>query len=433
MCAVSAREPATKATARKAASPAVAAAPKSALPPQWVAHPLPDGTPLTANAVVLMDVASGRVLWEYNPHKRMYPASLTKMMTGLLTSESPDLERVCCASALAAKTGESSIALQPREPLKLRQVLQASLIKSANDATVMAAEAVGGSVPQFVQMMNNRAAAMGLRDTHFANPHGLHNPNHYSSAADLCTIARAGLQVPAFNQIVGTREAFIPWQGKSWMRKLVNRNRLLLAWPRCDGVKTGYTKYAGRCLAASATQGDWRLLCVVLKCKNSWLDARNVLQWGFRSFTHAPVATTDKLYRVRVHHGASRTVMARPERNLYVVLGAGETAPVAAASRAAAVAPIAAGQAVGTLVVGEGQQEQTVRLLATTAVPESLWGRLTDHKIPQILALLLVLAAAGVLAHGASAKAARARRRRIQARKRETDSRGQSHRQRKAG
>lgn len=422
-----------KAPVRKAASPAVATAAKPALPPQFVPHPLPDGTPITASAAILMDAASGRVLWEYNPHKRMYPASLTKMMTGLIAAESPDLEKVYCASKLAATTGESSIALQQGEPLKLRQVLRASLIKSANDATVMVAESVGGSVPQFVQMMNNRAAAMGLRDTHFANPHGLHSPNHYSSAADLCAIARAGLQVPAFEQIVGTREAVIPWQGKPWMRKLTNRNRLLLRWKQCDGVKTGYTKYAGRCLAASATEGDWRLVCVVLKCKDSWHDAQSLLQWGFRSFNHAPVAQADQSYKVRVRRGRAGVVMARPERGLYVVLGRGETAPVAVQSRPASVAPIAVGQPVGTLTVGEGQQEQTVRLLATTAVPESLWARLCDIRIPQILALLLVLVAAGVLVYGTSTKAAGARRRRLAARKRKTDRRRESDSQRKAG
>lgn len=418
---------------KKAATAAVATTGRPAPPPQWVPHHLPDGTPITASAAILVDAATGRVLWEYNADKRMYPASLTKMMSGLLAAESRDLDKVCSASKLAATTGESSIALQQGEPLKLRQVLQASLIKSANDATVMLAETVGGSVPQFVQMMNNRAAAMGLRDTHFVNPHGLHAANHYSTAADLCKIARAALQLPAFEQIVGTRETVIPWQGKAWMRKLVNRNRLLLRWPKCDGVKTGYTKHAGRCLAASASEGDWRLICVVLKSKDSWHDAQSLLQWGFRSFRHVPVAQTDKLYRVRVKRGQARQVMARPERNVYVVLAEGETPPVAVQSRTAPVAPLAVGQPVGTLVVGEGQQEQTVRLLATTAVPESLWARLCDIKIPQILALLLVLAAAGVLVHGASAKTARARRRRLEARKRNADHRRKSDGQRKAG
>lgn len=411
----------------------VAKVAKAPAPPQWVPHPLPDGTLITAEAAILMDADSGRVLWEYHSDRRMYPASLTKMMTGLLAAESPHLDRVFQASAVAAATGESSIALAAGESLKLREVLEASLIKSANDATVMVAEAVGGTVPQFVALMNARAATLGLRGTHFANPHGLHNAAHYSTAADLGAIARAGMLNPTFARIVGTRETTIPWAGKPWRRKLVNRNRLLLRWPQCDGVKTGYTRQAGRCLAASASVNGRRLLCVVLKCKDSWQDAQNVLQWGFRSYTHQCVASRATLYEVGVKRGKTRRVAARPERDLYVVLAPGETAPPVLQERKAAVAPIASGQPVGTLTVGAGAQAQSVRLLAIAAVPESLWARLCDLKLPQISTALLVLLAAGVLVHGAGAKAARARRRRLAARKRTSDRPGQSDDQRRTG
>jgi D-alanyl-D-alanine carboxypeptidase len=387
---------------------------------------------ITAAAAILVDVESGRVLWEYNADKRMYPASLTKMMTGLLVAESGDLERVCVASKNAASTGESSIALQPNEPLKLRQVLQASLIKSANDATVMLAEAVGGSVPQFVAMMNNRAAAMGLRGTHFVNPHGLHAADHYSTAADLAKIARAGLQNPEFRRIVGTRETMIPWQGKTWMRKLTNRNRLLLRWDECDGVKTGYTRHAGRCLAASSTINGWPLVCVVLKCKDSWRDAQNLLQWGYRSYSRQLLVPANEVYQVPVRRGTARRVAARPERPLFAVLKPGEVAPTVVRSRKPCVAPIAEGQVVGTVSVSGGDGAQTVRLLATAEVPKSLWARLCDIKLPQILAALLVLPAAGVLVYGASSKAARARRRRLKARKREAYRPRKSNDQRRA-
>ncbi|MHB8996038.1 MAG: D-alanyl-D-alanine carboxypeptidase family protein [Armatimonadota bacterium] len=415
-----------------APAPAIAKAPAAPKPPQFVEHPLPDGTMITAAAAILVDVESGRVLWEYNADKRMYPASLTKMMTGLLVAESGDLERVCVASKAAANTGESSIALQANEPLKLRQVLQASLIKSANDATVMLAEAVGGSVPQFVAMMNNRAAAMGLRGTHFVNPHGLHAADHYSTAADQVKIARVALQNEEFRRIVGTRETMIPWQGKTWMRKLINRNRLLLRWDECDGVKTGYTRQAGRCLAASSTVKGWPLLCVVLKSKDSSGDAQRLLQWGYRSYSRELVVPANALYEVRVSKGAARHITARPERPLYVVLKAGEAAPEVVRSRKPSVAPIALGQVVGTVSVSGAGEAQTARLLATAEVPRSLWARLCDIKLPQILATLLVVPAAGVLVYGASSKAARARRRRLQARKRKAHRPRKSNDQRRA-
>lgn len=379
---------------------------------------------LSAQAAILIDADSGRVLWEHNSHQRMYPASLTKMMTGLLASESGTLDQVYRASKDAAHTGESSIALAEGEPLKLRQVLEASLIKSANDATVMLAESVGGSVPAFVQMMNNRAAAMGLIDTHFMNPHGLHDIGHYSSAADLCEIARVGMRNPVFAGIVGTRETLIPWAGKPWMRKLVNRNRLLLRWQYCDGIKTGYTRHAGRCLAASATENGWRLICVVLKCKDSWADAQTLLQWGFDTYQRQCLAQAGTQYQVRVRRGVKRLATARPERDLFLVLGAGETAPQVTSVSVRAAAPIKAGQAVGLLRVRTGREEQQVRLLATEDVPESLWARVCDTKLPHVGLAGLFCLAAGVLVHGARTKAARSRRRRLQARKREIDNRG---------
>lgn len=395
-------------------------------------HALPDGSKISAEAAILLDAASGRVLWEYEPHRRMYPASLTKMMSGLLAAESGSLDRRCVASAAAAATGESSIALQPGEALTLRQVLQGSLIKSANDATVMLAESVGGSVPGFVTMMNDRAAVMGLRDTHFANPHGLHDPAHYSSAADLGEIARAVLATPDLARIVGTREAVIPWQGKPWMRKLLNRNRLLLHWSECDGVKTGYTRQAGRCLAASAGVSGWQLVCVVLKCHNSWDDARTLLQYGFHNYTRTPVVRTQDVYRVAVQRGRERYVRAHPQRNVYAVLGRGEEPPQATLDARAAVAPITPGQAVGVLTVGAAAAEST-QLVADAAVPLSVWARICDIKLPQAASICLVALAAGVLTHGASAKTARARRRRLQARKRDAGRPGEGDDQRAVG
>ncbi|MEN6644811.1 MAG: D-alanyl-D-alanine carboxypeptidase family protein [Armatimonadia bacterium] len=393
------------------------------------AVPYADGPGLpaiSAEAAILMDADSGRVLFERHSDRRMYPASLTKMMTGLLACESGDLQRIHQASKTAAETGESSIALTAGEPLKLEQVLQASLIKSANDATVMVAECVGGSVPAFVEMMNNRAAAMGLRGTHFANPHGLHRADHYSTAADLCELARQALQNESFAAIVGTRDTCIPWAGKPWMRKLVNRNRLLLSWNECDGVKTGYTRQAGRCLAASASRDGWRLVCVVLKCGNSWTDARTLLEWGFSKYQRTCIARADDVYNLRVRRGAVGKVSARPERDVFVILDQAEPAPKAVVAKGRCEAPIMPGQVVGTLQVTYAGKVQQVRLLALEEVPLSLWARLCNMKLPQAGTCGLVFLAAGVLLHGAGSKAARARRRRVKARRRKTDTSGSS-------
>jgi len=373
---------------------------------------------IAAEAAIVVDLDTGLELWSKNADTRMYPASLTKMMTGLLAVESGRLDQVFTASKVAAQTGESSIGLQPGEPLTLEQVLEGSLIKSANDATVMVAESVAGSVPAFVAMMNERARAMGLPGTHFTNPHGLHNAEHVSTAADLAQIARAAMLNDTFARIVGTRETVIPWRGKPWMRKLVNRNRLLLRWDQCDRVKTGYTRQAGRCLAASATLDGWRLICVVLKCRDSWSDAQTLLEWGPLNYQRQRVVRAREIYRVRVHRGARRFVEARPVHDLYAIGRIGECLSPAAQQHGTCEAPVSIGQTVGRLTTSGGA---AVNLVAIEAVPLSLWARLSAVKVPQVGAGLAVLLAAGVLLHGAGAKTARTRRRRLAAREREAD------------
>jgi D-alanyl-D-alanine carboxypeptidase len=383
---------------------------------------------LSSWAAVLLDGETGEVLYQWRSGVRMYPASLTKMMTGLLTAERGSLAQTITASKLAASTGESSIALKEGEQLTLEQLLEGSLIKSANDATVACAEAVGGTVPQFVDQMNQRALQIGMTGTHFCNPHGLHNPAHYSTAMDLGRLAWVAMQNPQFASIVGTRETVIPWPGKPWARKLVNRNRLLLRWDKCDGVKTGYTRQAGRCLAASATENDWRLVCVVLRCKNSWQDAQNLLQWGFSHFRHVRLVAGGRPdFRVPVRYGVRKTVVARAAGDLGVRLKPGETAPELHLSRRSAAAPVTMGAEVGKAWIEWEGQRREVRLLACEEIPRSLWGTIASLRLPEMGVAALVAVAAGVLLHGAGTKTARTRRRRLAARRRKADPSGPRH------
>ncbi len=364
----------------------------------------------------------------------MYPASLTKMMSGLLAVEHGDLDRRVTASKVAAETGESSIALTVGEELTVRQVLQASLIKSANDATVMLAEAVGGSVDGFVAQMNARAAALGMTGTHFTNPHGLHHPQHYSTARDLGRLAWEGMRHPEFAEIVRTRETTIPWPGKPWARKLVSRNRLLLRWDACDGVKTGYTRQAGRCLAASATRNDWRLICVVLNCRDSWKDAQTLLEWGFGHFRHVRLAAAGVPdYRVPVRWGRRDSVVARAEDDLVANVPLDQTPPTLQQSNDDLRAPVTMGEPVGWLWFEQDGVQRRVRLLACEDVPRSLWGSVAALRLPQIGLLTLVGLALGVLLHGAGTKTARTRRRRLAARERGTHPARESNGGRRSG
>ncbi len=246
--------------------------------------------PITARAALLADAASGKILWALNPHLRCYPASLTKIMTALLIMERGNLEDWVTVPKEAAFTGESSMALKEGERVQLRDLLNAILVRSANDACVAAAIHLAGSVEQFVVWMNEKAQELGMTNTHFVNPHGLHDPQHYTTANDLLLLTRAALSFPLFRQIVAQREIVIAPTGKSALRHYWNRNKLLTQYPGCDGVKTGYTVPAKRCFVASATRNGWQLIAIVLGSDDHFRDASILLDYGFNNFARLILA-----------------------------------------------------------------------------------------------------------------------------------------------
>jgi len=287
--------------------------------------------PVGAGAWVVMDADSGRVLAGRNVDHKMFPASTTKTMTGLLAVESNRLNEVVTISANPPQVGESSVHLLQNEKFRLHDLLRAAMIKSANDSCVAIAEAVSGSEKSFVALMNRRARELGARNTHFANPHGLHDAGHFTTARDLALIARAAMRLPAFEAVARARESSIHGNWKIGPeRPLYNRNRLLFRWAQCDGVKTGYTRQAGKCLIASATRRDprtgrsWRLIAVVLKSRDTYSDAYNALvHAGFKRFEPRVVLQkTRDLQPPPLPDG--RQLQVRVPRNLSVPLAAGE-------------------------------------------------------------------------------------------------------------
>jgi D-alanyl-D-alanine carboxypeptidase (penicillin-binding protein 5/6) len=296
--------------------------------------------PIHAGAIlspswILMDADSGRVLAAKNADKKMFPASTTKTMTALLAVESGAMNRVFRIGAAPPKIGEASVYLMAGEKFKLRDLVKAALIRSANDSCVAIAEAVSGTSPQFIKLMNKRARELGARNTRFQNPHGLHHPQHYTTARDLALIARRAMQIPEFARIAKMRETNIHGNWKAGAtRVLLNRNRLLFRWDLCDGVKTGYTKQAGPCLIASATQRDssgrpWRLIAVVLQSPETWSDAYNLLlHEGFRKYLPHTVARPGQKFALPASKGAgvrqAASIEARVSRAVRVPVREGE-------------------------------------------------------------------------------------------------------------
>ncbi|MBP2645781.1 MAG: Serine-type D-Ala-D-Ala carboxypeptidase [Firmicutes bacterium] len=255
---------------------------------QAVALAVPSVPAISAEASVLIDAKTGKVLFGKEQHKVMYPASTTKMMTLLLALEKGNLSSTVIVSPRAARCEESSLGLQAGDQLSLRQMVTGMMVVSGNDAAEAVAEHVGGSIEGFAAMMNEKAQQLGLENTHFSNPHGLPDPvNHYSTAMDLATIAAYGLKNPDFARIVSLREYDFTFNNRPGVHHVVTTNRFLKTFPGATGVKTGYTEAAGDCLVASAKRGNVELIAVLLNDDERWEDAANLMEYGFKVMAEA--------------------------------------------------------------------------------------------------------------------------------------------------
>jgi D-alanyl-D-alanine carboxypeptidase (penicillin-binding protein 5/6) len=239
---------------------------------------------ISAQAAVLIDVSSGRILFAKEPDVRLPIASLTKIMTAIVAIEHGDLNDMVKASKNAVGVEGSSIFLRLGEELSLEDLLYGLMLRSGNDAAVAIAEHVGGSVEGFVYLMNEKARILGLENTHFMNPHGLDHPEHYSTARDLAILTSYALKNPTFQKIVSTQVKTAPLADEAWDRKWFNKNKMLRMYQGADGVKTGYTRLAKRCLVSSATRNERQLAVVVINDGNDWNDSARLLDYGFQEY-----------------------------------------------------------------------------------------------------------------------------------------------------
>jgi D-alanyl-D-alanine carboxypeptidase len=253
---------------------------------------------VASNAVAhtLLDVTSNRIIDEKNGEKQMRIASLTKVMTAIVAIEHGLIsERVTVSKQAYAKEG-SSLYLKLGETMSLRDLLYGLMLRSGNDAAVAIAEHVGGSLEGFVFMMNNKAEMIGLSQTHFANPHGLDDSNqHYSTSNDMAKLTSYALKNPVFREIVRTKSIRVDNPNEQWDYKWYNKNKLLNLYKGADGVKTGYTKLAKRCLISSATREDRQLVVVTLNDPTDWVDHIRLFEYGFEQIQENPSIYTPSL------------------------------------------------------------------------------------------------------------------------------------------
>lgn len=245
---------------------------------------------VSASSAVLIEAESGRVLYEKDADKRRPMASTTKIMTALVALENADLDMSVKIPMEAVGIEGSSVYLTEGETLTLRELLYALMLRSANDAAAAIAIAVGGSVSDFSEMMNEKAEEMGLTDTHFDNPHGLDSEEHYTTARELALITAEALKNEVFREIVSTYKKLLPLGNVPDRRLVVNHNRLLRTYEGCIGVKTGFTKKDGRCLVSAAERDGVTLIAVTLNAPNDWSDHKRMLDNGFTSVKRVKIS-----------------------------------------------------------------------------------------------------------------------------------------------
>lgn len=253
---------------------------------------------VSAEAAILTD-ENGTVLWSRNADRRMAPASTTKIMTALtVLSDGTDTEAFVSVPAEAVGVEGSSVYLYEGEVLTVRQLLDAVLMESANDAAAALAAAAASSAAAFVSRMNALCAEMGLKDTHFVNPHGLDDSAHYTTARELAAIARAAMGYELFSETVRTYKKEIPLKAGEGVRLLINHNKLLKTLDGCIGIKTGYTKKAGRCLVSACERSGVRLYCVTLSAPDDWRDHTALYEWGFSRVASVTLTEAGEQYAV---------------------------------------------------------------------------------------------------------------------------------------
>ena len=347
---------------------------------------------VNAKAALLVDAEIGTVLYSKNETKKMYPASITKVVTALLVLEAVErgelsMDQLITASEEAFFDMEwdgSNAGIEPGEEMRLKDLLYCILLVSANEACNIVAEAVDGSVSAFVARMNSRVQELGCQNTHFTNTHGLHNADHYTTAWDIYLIAREAIQNETFMTICNTLAYDVPPTNRNGSRELHTSNSLISNWrilgylyDGAEGIKTGTTEEAGHCLLSSAVRSSRRLICVVLGCEGSGVDIQcypdsaNLYDYGFDNFSTKTILTEEELI-------AEVPVELSKETNYVVVHPATDATAIlpndvdpatlertVTFTQDVAYAPIAKGDVLGEITLSyEGRVCATVPLLA---------------------------------------------------------------------
>lgn len=319
----------------------------------------------SASSAIVMEATSGAVLYEKDADRQMLIASTTKILTALVVLENCDEnEKVVIGSDFPYVEG-SSIYLKPGDKITVRALLYGLLLESGNDAAVALAIHTSGSIDAFSDLMNDCAARLGCKNSHFVNPHGLDAKAHYSSARDLALISAEAIKNKAFCEISSTKSISI--EG----RYFKNHNKLLWNYPGCIGIKTGYTEKAGRSLVTSAERDGMRLICVTLSAPNDWNDHKALFDWAYNTFSLLQIRQSDTTYgEIPVISGVQEAVTVHPAENFDCVYNKKDKVDVSWEIPRFVYAPVTRGVSAGSItVIQNGETLKNISLIYDSCVP----------------------------------------------------------------
>ena len=339
---------------------------------------------ISAKSAIMKDCTSGRILYEKNADQKSLIASTTKIMTALVVCERCNVLDRMKIPAEAVGIEGSSMYLQEGEILTIQELLYGLMLQSGNDAAVALAIYCAGTVEEFAQLMNDKARALGMRNTHFENPNGLDAENHYSTAEDLSVLASYAMQNPIFEKIVSTKTVTV---GKRYLK---NHNKLLWLFEGADGIKTGYTKAAGRILVSSAKRSGRRLVAVTINAPNDWQDHQKLLETGFASYEERTiVAEGELLGAAEITGGESGTVQLIAGKSFSYPLSAEESVQICLPTPGFVYAPVVENQHAGyaQVYLNEVRIGSVPLLYGQTVEQETeqrpgVWQRLFGGKYP---------------------------------------------------
>lgn len=383
---------------------------------------------LNSEAAILVEVSTGRIIYEKNSTKQMYPASTTKVLTAILVIENCELDEIVTVreSALSnIPSGYVTCNLQIGEQLTVKDLLYALMIPSANDAAYVLAEYVAGSVEDFSVMMNNKARDLGCKTTHFVNPNGIHEDSHYSTAYDLYLIADYAMKNDFFRELVATTEYTLPATEKypsedrilKTTNELLNENSRKYFYKNAIGIKTGYTSKAGNCLIGGASRDGLEFIAVVLNggttdegLNSRYVDSKKLFEYAYDNFTLTKIIEKGSVVQtLEIENGTKET------KHLDLVID--ETITVVnnksidmnsvipeITLRETLEAPIAAGETIGTIKYKVDDIEYSAKLLAKTSVEK------VDYSIYLIIAAVILLFIASTMLKSSKKKTRKRRK-----------------------